>query len=137
MFVSILASGAANEAVKVLARGGMYIAGGVVTHMLETLQRPAFRMLRIPIPSANEHGCVFDVHNFPAGLWAMANASRNISLSGLRRWTKQEEMKQSTKLSLLNESQPEDHTSSTLAGKKSRLLQKEWSLASLSADALH
>jgi glucokinase len=42
MFVSILASEAANLAVKVLATGGMYIAGGVVTHMLAALQRPAF-----------------------------------------------------------------------------------------------
>jgi glucokinase len=42
MFVSILASEAANLALKVLATGGMYIAGGVVTHMLEALQRPSF-----------------------------------------------------------------------------------------------
>lgn len=42
MFVSILASEAANLAVKVLATGGLYIAGGVVTHMLAALQKPAF-----------------------------------------------------------------------------------------------
>ena len=42
MFVSILASEAANLAVKILATGGMYIAGGVATHMLAALQRPAF-----------------------------------------------------------------------------------------------
>ena len=42
MFVSILASEAANLAVKVLATGGVYIAGGVVVHTLAALQKPAF-----------------------------------------------------------------------------------------------
>ncbi|MDQ2841015.1 MAG: glucokinase [Acidobacteriota bacterium] len=42
MFVSILASEAGNLAVKVLATGGIYMAGGVVTHMLASLQKPAF-----------------------------------------------------------------------------------------------
>jgi glucokinase len=42
MFVSILASEAGNLAVKVLATGGIYLAGGVVTHMLASLQTPAF-----------------------------------------------------------------------------------------------
>jgi glucokinase len=42
MFVSILASEAANLAVKVLATGGVYMAGGVVTHLIAALQRPAF-----------------------------------------------------------------------------------------------
>jgi glucokinase len=42
MFVSILASEAANLAVKVLATGGVYLAGGVSVHMLAALQRPAF-----------------------------------------------------------------------------------------------
>jgi glucokinase len=42
MFVSILASEAANLALKVLATGGVYIAGGVVVHMLAALQTPAF-----------------------------------------------------------------------------------------------
>jgi glucokinase len=41
-FISILASETANLAVKVLATGGIYIAGGVVTHTLPALQRPAF-----------------------------------------------------------------------------------------------
>jgi glucokinase len=42
MFVSIFASEAANLAVKVLATGGIYLAGGVSVHMLAALQRPAF-----------------------------------------------------------------------------------------------
>ncbi len=42
MFASILASEAANLAIKVLATGGVYIAGGVVAHALDALQRPAF-----------------------------------------------------------------------------------------------
>ena len=42
MFLSIFAAGAANLAVKVLATGGVYLAGGVVTHMLPALQRPSF-----------------------------------------------------------------------------------------------
>jgi glucokinase len=42
MFVSILASEAANLAVKVLATGGVYLAGGVTVHMLAALQSPAF-----------------------------------------------------------------------------------------------
>jgi glucokinase len=42
MFLSILAGEAANLAVKVLATGGVYLAGGVVTHMLAALQRPSF-----------------------------------------------------------------------------------------------
>jgi glucokinase len=44
MFVSILASEAANLAVKVLATGGVYLSGGVVSHVLPALQRPAFMM---------------------------------------------------------------------------------------------
>ena len=42
MFASILASEAGNLAVKVLATGGIYIAGGVALHALPVLQRPAF-----------------------------------------------------------------------------------------------
>lgn len=42
IFTSILASEAANLAVKVLATGGIYVAGGVVTHTLAAVQRPAF-----------------------------------------------------------------------------------------------
>jgi len=42
LFVSILASEAANLAVKVLAIGGVYLAGGVVVHTLDALRRPGF-----------------------------------------------------------------------------------------------
>ena len=42
MFVSILASEAGNLAVKVLATGGIYVAGGVAVHTLGALKRPAF-----------------------------------------------------------------------------------------------
>jgi glucokinase len=42
MFASILSSEAANLAVKVLATGGVYITGGVVVHVLDALQKPAF-----------------------------------------------------------------------------------------------
>lgn len=39
---SILASEAGNLALKVLATGGLYLAGGVALHMLDTLQQPRF-----------------------------------------------------------------------------------------------
>jgi glucokinase len=42
LFVSILANEAANLALKVLATGGVYVAGGVVVHTLEALQTPGF-----------------------------------------------------------------------------------------------
>src|SRR4029077_4425622 len=42
MFVSILAAEAGNIAVKVLATGGVYIAGGVAVHPLSALKQPAF-----------------------------------------------------------------------------------------------
>ena len=42
MFVSILAAEAANVAVKVLATGGIYVAGGVAVHTLAALKQPAF-----------------------------------------------------------------------------------------------
>lgn len=42
LFVSILASEAANLAVKVLATGGVFIAGGVAVHTMAALQRPGF-----------------------------------------------------------------------------------------------
>jgi glucokinase len=42
MQVSILASEAGNLALKVLATGGIYIAGGVALHVLSVLQEPQF-----------------------------------------------------------------------------------------------
>jgi glucokinase len=41
-FVSILASEAANVALKVLATGGIYLAGGIPLHILRVLEEPAF-----------------------------------------------------------------------------------------------
>jgi glucokinase len=42
IFVSILAAEAGNLALKVLATGGVYIAGGVAFHLLRALQAPRF-----------------------------------------------------------------------------------------------
>ena len=42
MLASILASEAGNLALKVLATGGLYLAGGVALHMLRKLQEPRF-----------------------------------------------------------------------------------------------
>src|SRR5262245_18306732 len=43
MGVSILASEAGNLVLKVLATGGLYIAGGVALHLLDMLQKPLFK----------------------------------------------------------------------------------------------
>ena len=42
MMVSILASEAGNLALKVLATGGVYLAGGVAVHLVSVLQEPRF-----------------------------------------------------------------------------------------------
>jgi glucokinase len=42
MFISIIAGEASNRALKVLATGSVYIAGGGVQHMLAALEKPAF-----------------------------------------------------------------------------------------------
>ncbi|HSS97015.1 MAG TPA: glucokinase [Terriglobales bacterium] len=42
MLISILASEASNLALKVLATGGVYMAGGVAVHLLEALKNPTF-----------------------------------------------------------------------------------------------
>ena len=42
MLVSILASEAGNLALKVLATGGIYLAGGVALHLLDALKEPQF-----------------------------------------------------------------------------------------------
>ena len=41
-FISVLASEASNLALKVLATGGVYIAGGVAVHTLPAIRKPAF-----------------------------------------------------------------------------------------------
>jgi glucokinase len=41
-FVSILASEAANLALKVMATGGVYLAGGIPLHMLRAFEGPGF-----------------------------------------------------------------------------------------------
>ena len=45
VFVSILASEAGNLALKVLATGGIYLAGGVALHLLTALLEPGFRQV--------------------------------------------------------------------------------------------
>jgi glucokinase len=42
MLVSILAGEAGNLALKVLATGGIYLAGGVAQHLLTVLRQPRF-----------------------------------------------------------------------------------------------
>jgi len=42
MLVSILASEAGNLVLKVLATGGLYLAGGIALHVLTALQQPWF-----------------------------------------------------------------------------------------------
>jgi len=67
MFAGILASEASNLALKVLATGGMYLAGGVVVHAMAAIQAPGFMrsftrkgrfvelMSRIPIHAVVSH----------------------------------------------------------------------------------
>ena len=42
LFVSILATEAANLTLKIMATGGVYVAGGVAVHTLRALKQPAF-----------------------------------------------------------------------------------------------
>ena len=42
MLASILAGEAGNLVLKVLATGGVYMAGGIATHLIEVLQNPWF-----------------------------------------------------------------------------------------------
>jgi hypothetical protein len=51
----------------------------------------------------DEHRAIFNIDYLcPSGAWPMSSASRKISASGLRIWTKQEEIKKSTNPSSLN-----------------------------------
>jgi len=42
LFVAILGAEAGNEALKVLASGGIYLGGGISPRILDELQKPAF-----------------------------------------------------------------------------------------------
>ena len=42
LLVSILASEAGNLALKVVATGGVYLAGGIALHLVKLLQKPQF-----------------------------------------------------------------------------------------------
>ena len=84
LFASILASEAGNLAVKFLATGGVYLAGGVAVHTLPAIQEPAFfqrfkrkgrfaeLMGRIPIhvvvtPAAIAGAAAYGLENAAAG----------------------------------------------------------------------
>jgi glucokinase len=85
LFVSILASEAANLALKVLATGGVYVAGGVVVHTLDALRRPGFMqsfkrkgrlselMARIPI-----HAVVSQAALAGAAAYGLDNSSEHL-----------------------------------------------------------
>jgi glucokinase len=88
LFVSILASEAGNLAVKFLATGGVYLAGGVAVHALEVIKRPFFRehfkrkgrfaelMSRIPI-----HVVVTPAGLAGAAAYGLENATRDSEIS--------------------------------------------------------
>jgi glucokinase len=88
LFVSILASEAGNLAVKFLATGGVYLAGGVAVHVLEVIKRPSFLehfkrkgrfselMNRIPI-----HVVVTPAGLAGAAAYGLENSSRDSEIS--------------------------------------------------------
>ena len=69
-FVSILAAEAGNLALKVLATGGVYIAGGVAVHALDHLRQPTFMQSFIQKGRFSEMMSRIPVHvvTSPAGL---------------------------------------------------------------------
>jgi len=80
LFVSILASEAGNLALKVLATGGIYLAGGIVSHTLSVLREPGFMraftnkgrfselMKRIPV-----HAIIINAALLGAATYALEN----------------------------------------------------------------
>jgi glucokinase len=88
LFVSILASEAGNLAVKFLATGGVYLAGGVAVHALPVIQRPDFLqrfkrkgrfsdlMSRIPI-----HVVVTPAGLAGAAAYGLENSTRDSDIS--------------------------------------------------------
>jgi glucokinase len=80
MFVSILASEAGNLALKVLATGGIFLAGGIVSHIPGVLREPAFMraftnkgrfselMIRIPV-----HVIIINAALLGAATYALEN----------------------------------------------------------------
>jgi glucokinase len=86
MLVSILASEAGNLALKVLATGGVYFAGGVALHVLDALKQPQFTQAfakkgrfkdlvgRIPVHVITARAALVGAANF--GLESYRSASR-------------------------------------------------------------
>jgi glucokinase len=83
IFVSILGSEAGNLALKVLATGGVYLAGGIPPKILPVLRQPAFiesfsrkgrfadHMRTIPIYLIrNEHAAMIGAANYGLQLWS-------------------------------------------------------------------
>ena len=82
MFASILADEAGNLALKILATGGIYLAGGIAVHTLSVLQEPKFMraftnkgrfseiMKRIPV-----HVIITNAALVGAATYALANFS--------------------------------------------------------------
>jgi glucokinase len=98
MLVSILASEAGNLALKVLATGGIYIAGGVALHVLGMLQEPQFMqsftrkgrfedlMKRIPIHVITTRAALVGAATF--GLESLKNVRNKAGVELLSRLAK-------------------------------------------------